>query len=200
MWAVRPRFSWITRTAPCGSGAVASTPISSPRGPAKRISSVTGSAGRRCRDRITRCRRPVRLVTTPARRRSSPARSSPEAWPARHRKTRWKQSTGRLRFVVVAAARRHQGGGRRCRQAEQHQPSHGFAPAEQTVGAIERDLRREIFAECHASSVGRGVLRGLAGVDFYAGSCWVRNIATQTRGAFHLMHTSLVVSEVGSSR
>ena len=35
-----PRFSWITSTAPFGAAAVASTPTSSPLGPANRISSV----------------------------------------------------------------------------------------------------------------------------------------------------------------
>ena len=39
MWGVRPRFSWMTSTPPRGVSAVASNPISSPFGPAKRISS-----------------------------------------------------------------------------------------------------------------------------------------------------------------
>src|SRR4051812_34729182 len=43
MCAVRPRFSWITRTAPRGVGAAASTPIRAPCLPAKRISSPATS-------------------------------------------------------------------------------------------------------------------------------------------------------------
>ena len=39
MWSVKPRFSWITRTEPLGFSAPANTPISSPCGPANRISS-----------------------------------------------------------------------------------------------------------------------------------------------------------------
>src|SRR4051794_29369196 len=42
---VRPRFSWITSTAPLGSSAAANAPINSPLGPAKRISSAATLLG-----------------------------------------------------------------------------------------------------------------------------------------------------------
>src|SRR6478672_7851989 len=45
MCGVRPRFSWITSTAPLGSSAAANAPISSPFGPAKRISSAATVLG-----------------------------------------------------------------------------------------------------------------------------------------------------------
>src|SRR6186713_1308263 len=44
MCGVSPRFSWITRTAPLGDDAVASSPISSPFGPGKRISPFVPAA------------------------------------------------------------------------------------------------------------------------------------------------------------
>src|SRR5262245_17233054 len=43
MWSFKPRFSWITSTAPRGSAALAHAPCSVPFGPVKVISSV-GSA------------------------------------------------------------------------------------------------------------------------------------------------------------
>ena len=44
MCGVSPRFSWMTSTAPCGVSASATTPINSPLGPLKRISSPDGGA------------------------------------------------------------------------------------------------------------------------------------------------------------
>jgi hypothetical protein len=45
MCGVSPRFSWITNTAPRGVSVSATTPISSPLGPLKRISSPSAVAG-----------------------------------------------------------------------------------------------------------------------------------------------------------